>query len=78
MIMLRFVFRRWSSKKTPTFPVEKPLGQTTLSLDCPDCGFRQYGGPRGSQVVCCMCCSATCTPATCARARGVRTRGNDD
>lgn len=72
---MRFVFRRWSSKKTPTFPVEKPSGQTYLSVVCPVCCLQIHFGKFADQHEDDHCPSS---PATCARARGVRTRGNDD
>ena len=33
-MMLRFIFRRWSSKKTPTFPVELPDGMNPWCFKC--------------------------------------------
>ena len=67
--MLRFIFRRWSSKKTPTFPVELAPGQQTFHSDCPVCGFRKW---HNCKMIDCAC------PATRARARIARPRGNDD
>ena len=74
MIMLRFVFRRWSSKKIPTFPVELDPGQTYLPLVCPVCSLQIHFGKLAEQHEDVHCQSS---PATCARARGTRTRGND-
>ncbi len=71
--MLRFIFRRWSSEKTPTFPVELPPGQQTFHVECDVCCFRKW---HNGKYLGCACDQFG--SATRARARIARTRGNDD